>query len=352
MSDYTPSEIVDMIVVYGRCGENARDASRQYAIIYPNRSHPNHITILKLIRRARSGSLIRKRKKKPLDDNNARTLAVLGMVMMDPQIGQRQICRELNLTIGTVNRILQANHFHPYRISLNQALTDVDKLNRLRFCRWALRQIQRDPSFFYYVMFSDESTFKSNGDVNRHNCHYYSQNNPRWVRYVDNQHLWKINVWCGILNGHIIGPYFFQGNVNSASYLNLLVNEFPQLLEDINLETMQRMWLQQDGAPPHYSRIVREFLDRRFPERWIGRGSNVNWPARSPDLTSPDFYLWGYLKGVVYKEIPTTRENMIQRIREACAEIPQAILTSTIVNFSKRLNLCIQENGGTFEHLR
>ena len=56
------------------------------------------------------------------------------------------------------------------------------------------------------------------------------------------------------------------------------------------------MWLQQDGAPPHYARIVRDFLNERFNNRWIGRGGPVAWPPRSPDQTSPDFYLWGFLK--------------------------------------------------------
>ncbi|GBL92675.1 hypothetical protein AVEN_119075-1 [Araneus ventricosus] len=49
---------------------------------------------------------------------------------------------------------------------------------------------------------------------------------------------------------------------------------------------------QQDGAPPHYGNIVREFLDTTFPQRWIGRGAVMAWPPRSPDITPLDFYLW------------------------------------------------------------
>jgi len=33
-----------------------------------------------------------------------------------------------------------------------------------------------------------------------------------------------------------------------------------------------------------YARIVRMFLNQRFPNRWIGRGGPVLWPPRSPDL--------------------------------------------------------------------
>ncbi|OXU20222.1 hypothetical protein TSAR_015323 [Trichomalopsis sarcophagae] len=112
-------------------------------------------------------------------------------------------------------------------------------------------------------MFSDESTFDSIGHLNRHNSHYLSAINPHWMQQIDNQHRWNINVWCGIING----------NVNSESYLNLIENELPILLEHVDMNTRYRMWLQQDGAPPHYARIVRNFLYYRFPNRWIG---NVN----------------------------------------------------------------------------
>ncbi|GBL73687.1 hypothetical protein AVEN_230681-1 [Araneus ventricosus] len=39
-----------------------------------------------------------------------------------------------------------------------------------------------------------------------------------------------------------------------------------------------------------------------YPGRWIGRGGPVLWPPRSPDLTSLDFFLWGHLKELVYRD--------------------------------------------------
>ena len=56
------------------------------------------------------------------------------------------------------------------------------------------------------------------------------------------------------------------------------------------------MSLQQDGAAPHYAFIMRTFLNDHCNNKWIGRSGPVAWPSFSPDLTSPDFYLWGYLK--------------------------------------------------------
>ncbi|KAJ8961814.1 hypothetical protein NQ318_021429 [Aromia moschata] len=72
-------------------------------------------------------------------------------------------------------------------------------------------------------------------------------------------------------------PFFFDDTLNGARYLRLLQHElmpvlchlFPNPLNP-NL-TDERLWFHQDGAPPHYAAIVRQYLDRIFPGRWIGR---------------------------------------------------------------------------------
>ncbi|KAH1017045.1 hypothetical protein HUJ05_007773 [Dendroctonus ponderosae] len=52
------------------------------------------------------------------------------------------------------------------------------------------------------------------------------------------------------------------------------------------------MWVQLDGAPPHYYCGVRQFLNANFQNRCIGRNGFENSPPRSPDLTPLDFFLW------------------------------------------------------------
>lgn len=142
--------------------------------------------------------------------------------------------------------------------------------------------------------------FFLNGEVNRHNCRYWSDTNPHWFRETHTQYPEKLNVWAGILGDHIVGPFFIDGNLNGATYLELLDTTvdptITELLEnDENLFENQLIF-QQDGAPPHYSLPVREYLNNRFPGRWIGRRGPMEWPARSPDLTPLDFFLWEHLK--------------------------------------------------------
>jgi len=120
---------------------------------------------------------------------------------------------------------------------------------------------------------------------------------------VDNQHRWNLNTWCGIVNGYLIGPYFFD-NLNGETYLSFLQNKLSELLEEVDLATRQKMWWQQDDVPPHSHHIMMEYLNNIFHESWIGRYGYIRWPPRSPDLTSRDF-LWGYIKNIVYKTPPT-----------------------------------------------
>ena len=186
--------------------------------------------------------------------------------------------------------------------------------------------------------------------------HYWSVENPHWLRQVEHQRPWSVNVWCGILGTRIIGPHFIDGNLNGEMYREFLDNILPILLEDVPLQTRMDMWFQQDGCPAHSSNRALEILDRDYPNRWIGRGTILrpapqNWPARSPDLTKPDFFLWGMLKEKCYTEVPTTAENMRQRIINECANINEETLRQVGLSFGNKVARCIAENGHHFEHL-
>ncbi|KAJ8943499.1 hypothetical protein NQ318_016279 [Aromia moschata] len=54
-----------------------------------------------------------------------------------------------------------------------------------------------------------------------------------------------------------------------------------------------RIFFQQDAAPPHFAVHVREYLNHVIRNRWIGRRGSIERPARSPGLTPFDFFLWG-----------------------------------------------------------
>ena len=91
------------------------------------------------------------------------------------------------------------------------------------------------------------------------------------------------HLWCDVDNS----THISCDSVTYGRPVDMVLNKPPQ--EKIK-------WV-----PPHFANFVRTFLDEEFLERWIGRGSPyITWPARSSDLTPPDFSLWGFVKDQVY----------------------------------------------------
>ena len=107
----------------------------------------------------------------------------------------------------------------------------------------------------------------------------------------------------------LIGPVILDDHMKGQNYLDFLQNELPKQLEDVTLATRIAMYFQHDGAPSHYTRLVLQHLNETFPNRWIGRGSTINWPPRSPDLTPLDFCLWGLMKNEVCRKSGYTRRT-------------------------------------------
>jgi len=105
-----------------------------------------------------------------------------------------------------------------------------------------------------------------------------------------------VKVWCGLLCNKLIGPFVFDNNLTANTYEVFLRNDLPGLLEDIPLMRRSQMYFQHDGASPHYTRHLIEYLNESFRNRWLCRGGPVAWTPRLPDLTPHDYYLWGHMK--------------------------------------------------------
>jgi hypothetical protein len=100
--------------------------------------------------------------------------------------------------------------------------------------------------------------------------------------------------------------------------------------------------------------LVAHHLNLKFPERWISRGGYVQRPPTSPDLTPLDFCLWRWIKHEVYKEKVNTRDKLVARTMNSAVLLTQERqddlrrATHTVV---KRVEKCIEVDGGIFEHL-
>lgn len=278
----------------------------------------------------------------------------MARVEEEPSISTRQVERELAVPKTIVNDILQEQLLHPYHVQPVQELLPIDPTQRLLFCQFIRNSRIHYLNFGEKISFTDEASFTRSGVVNLHNEHVYADENPHAIKVNHHQHQFKINVWAGIIDRYLIGPVVLPHRLNGNIHLNFLQNTLPLLLEDLPISTRQGLWYMHDGAPPHFSVDVREYLHEQYPNRWIGRGDDapVQWPPRSPDLNMCDFFLWGALKTEIYKTPVNTREELWQRILNASNNINNPETLGRVqFHFLRSIDKCIQQNGGHFAHL-
>ncbi|GFT83772.1 putative transposable element [Trichonephila clavipes] len=187
---------------------------------------------------------------------------------------------------------------------------------------------------------NDEAHFWLNGYVNKQNCRIWSEANPQV--YVETPlHPEKLTVWYALWAGGIIGPYFFKNDeghnvtVNGDRYRAMITNFF---IPELNNHDVQELWFQQDGATCHTASATIDLLKDTLGDRLISRFGPVNWPPRSCDLTPLDYFLWGYVKSLVYADKPQTLDHLEDNIRRVIADIRPQTLEKVIENWTSRLD--------------
>lgn len=272
---------------------------------------------------------------------------VRAAIEQSPTRSARRHAVALGISDRCLRRILHFDlNFHPFKIMMVQELSPADYVNRRTLCEQMLAQIPLEANFFS----SDEAHFHLSGIVNKQNFRYWAENNPQIIRERP-LHSPKLTVWCAVSQFGVIGPYFFEEEgvtvtVNSRRYVSMLQNFLqPRMEEIVEEEGLGDLWFQQDGATAHTARNSLNVLREMFPGHLVSLRGDVGWPARSPDLSICDFFLWGYLKEKVFKHRPHTIPELRERIREEVNAIPLDMCQRAIQNFRERLQQCIAANG-------
>jgi hypothetical protein len=179
---------------------------------------------------------------------------------------------------------------------------------------------------FRNIFESDDAWFHQSGYVNRHNSRIGSAENPHTF-HKRLLHSLKVKVWCAVSRRRIIGPIFFSETITAILYQELIMNSISLLKVD-----EQDCWFQQHGATAHAANSTMQMLNDFFGGRIISRNL---WPPRSPDLSPPDFYLWGFLKENVYKNNPHTLEEPKQNTELGISNVTTETLHRVASNMRK-----------------
>ena len=273
---------------------------------------------------------------------------VVTAVRDDPTTSIRRLSSDLGISRPSVQRILKENKFHPYKPYYSQFLCDGDSDRRSEFCEQMIAKMEYDPAFLRKLTFSDEATFSLNGSVNKHNVHYcmvWRQSEgedpqSRKDRNTLRLGLHRLPRSFGIRHGSTHDDrsqiqWHFKGE-NCA-----ILQKTPPVL----LPTRR---CQCPLCP-----AGEETLNSELPGRWIGRRGAIEWPARSPDLTPCDYWLWSYLRSKVYtlgEIFPTiTGTSLRNKIENELNAIPLDMFGRVFRDFINRCESCVDHQGELFE---
>ncbi|GFV35165.1 uncharacterized protein TNCV_2988011 [Trichonephila clavipes] len=116
-------------------------------------------------------------------------------------------------------------------------------------------------------------------------------------------------------------------------------------IPELNNHDVQELWFQQDSATCHTARATIDLLKDTFGDRLISRFGPVNWPPRSCDLTPLDYFLWGYVKSLVYADKPQTLDHLEDNIRRVIDDIRPQMLEKVIENWTSKLDFIRASRG-------
>lgn len=351
---YTAEEYVNMIYAYGAAGGNGLRAQEEYRNLFPNRQrYPDRRTIENTYRIMReTGSIPRQpvgyagRVSRDGED-------ILDAFDQNPSTSTRRVANQLGISHTTVFKTLKQDNRHPYHVTTVQELLPRDMELRLTFAHWFVQRCHERRNFPHRIIWTDEATFTRAGFFNTRNSHQWSHENPHAVKEFHFQHQFSVNVWLGVCGQHMTQPIFLPGRLNSNDFHAVLQNEIRiALLESMPPE--EELWWQMDGCPAHGGRDITNYLNQKYPNRWIGRYGPVHWPARSPDMTPLDFHIWGTLKSLVYSVPIEDRDHLISRILESCEIMRtnnEAIKKATSAVLNRCRQCILQGGGGQFQQL-
>lgn len=357
MDHYTPIQRAQIVEFYIKNNRSIVLTQREFKRVSGIRKKVSENTVRRLFAKFQSGGTLGNLPKpgRSCPARNKRNIdRVSASVERDPEMSQLRRSQALNLSVGTMNSIIRKDlHLFPYKIQMTQQLKPADKPRRLAYGKFVKEMVRGDDEFWSKIVMSDEANFELCGQVHKQNCRIYGTSNPRKIQEQPNYQQ-KLNVWCGVAANRIIGPYFYEDEngatvtTNKERYIDMMRR---YVMPQIRKFGMEHYWFQQDGAPPHTSKFAIDKMKKWFPGRLISKHGDIDWPPRSPDLTPPDFYLWGFLKSVVYKSKPKTLAELKNNIRREIRKISAATLEKVMKNAEKRAYLAIKEKGGHLQDI-
>ena len=257
---------------------------------------------------------------RPCALTKAERRTLLRYVRENPMASAKSIAKATGLSVSksTIQRELHRNSFHHQKVRVKHVLTSLQKFKRLEFTRshvtWSIDEWKR-------VVFTDEKKWNLLG--NDAYISVWSQNKFSYSQVVETNLRKGLMVWGAISCNGGLRLVCVDERINTETYIDMLQNDFFGVVKE---ELPSNFLFQQDNAPPHVSRVTKEYLEKeKIPV--------MDWPPVSPDL-SPIENIWGimsmkvYENGKQYKNVDDLWDAIVQAFHSISAEIYENLYNS------------------------
>ena len=204
--------------------------TQRFRLAFPQRNPPTIANMRKTIQRfQRLGTVLNQNTVNSGRSRTARTARNVNLVeqalINNPHVSSRR--NGLGLSRSTFNRITRIDlNYHPYRMKIRHMLEPADHGRRIDYSNWLIQQFT-DPAFRNKLVIGDEAAFQMNGEVYNYNVLQYApRGQPPDFNFDRHYSREKVTGWAALCgDGTIFSPYFFDGNMNGDTYLNMINND-------------------------------------------------------------------------------------------------------------------------------
>jgi hypothetical protein len=202
---YSVVDYVELLIIFGECGRNAREAAIVFSDRFPDRPSPDPKTILKVLARAQETGKVLPNRNEIGDARTARTLAneeaILNIVEADGTRSIGEIAQELDVSSRSVHRVLKENRLSTIFVcnTSNQKITLFDEI----FVFGCLIKRQKMKILFRGSCFRTNQVLVGR-DVSAIEICKSGRDNPRAIYLRTFQRIFSVNLWAGLVGDAVV----------------------------------------------------------------------------------------------------------------------------------------------------
>lgn len=252
---------------------------KAYRSTYKSKSAPSYSVIMNIVNNyKKTGSVARKRiasrRRTVRTDELIESIRLL--YVTKPKTSLRRATESIPASVSTIRYVARKDlGLKPFKIPRSFKLYSTDYAKRVNFAKFVK---SKRINLTRMLICSDEAIFFLHGGHNIQNDRIWAQFQPNEIaeKPLNDD---KVMVWCAFSGFRVYGPYFFEENVNSINYLDMLKNYFWP--KHSPYQKQQRFYFQQDEAPPHRAKVVQDWLKKKIWQQVFGQNKLATSFTRS-----------------------------------------------------------------------